>query len=59
VTLSTQDELADDSGAASGSQGEGSASCQDKVGGKPKKELKGSSAYLCPSVRLVIPGVLN
>ena len=59
VTLSTQDELADDSGAASGSQGEGSASCQDKAGGKPKKELKGSSAYLCPSVRLVIPGVLN
>ena len=43
VTLSTLDELADDRGAASGSQGEGSASCQDKAGGKPKKELKGSS----------------
>lgn len=54
VTLSTQDELADDSGAASGSQGEGSASCQDKAGGKPKKELKGSSEcsplFLCGTV---------
>lgn len=54
VTLSTQDELADDSGAASGSQGEGSASCQDKAGGKPKKELKGSSAYLVFLWKLVI-----
>ncbi|GAA5867830.1 hypothetical protein JCM3774_005872 [Rhodotorula dairenensis] len=41
ASLSAQEEVVDDSGAASGSQGEGYP-CQDKIGGKPKKELKGS-----------------
>lgn len=47
ASLSQPEDVADDSGAASGSQGEGYP-CQDKVGGKPRKELKGSSEQPVP-----------